>query len=127
LELVRSMLDTLCYNVLTATDGFEAIEAEAEHNGTIDMLLSDVVMPNMGGFEAAEIIRDVRPQIKIVFMSGYPNRAGISNENVPDNCEFLQKPVKPPHLAQIVRRELDKSIPSIVEDQEKEESYDFAS
>ena len=126
LELVRGMLDTLGYNVITAGDGFEAMEVEAEHDGDIDLLLSDVVMPNMGGFEAAEIIREVRPEIKIVFMSGYPNRAGISNENVPDNCEFLQKPVKPAHLAQTIRQELDKPVVSVLDDHGKVESYDYA-
>ncbi len=107
LELVRGMLETLGYNVLTATDGFEALEVEADYESEIDLLLSDVVMPTMGGFEAAEMIRDSRPDIKVVFMSGYPNRAGISNENVPENCQFLQKPVKPAHLAQTLRTELD--------------------
>jgi PAS domain S-box-containing protein len=109
LELARGMLDSLGYNVLTASDGFEAMEIEAEYEAEIDLLLSDVVMPTMGGFEVAAMIRESRPDIKIVFMSGYPNRAGISNENVPDNCQFLQKPVKPPHLAQALRHELDRA------------------
>ena len=126
LELVRGMLDTLGYNVITAGDGFEAMEVEAEHDRDIDLLLSDVVMPNMGGFEAAVIIREVRPEIKIVFMSGYPNRAGFSNENVPDNCEFLQKPAKPAHLAQTIRQELDKPVVSVLDDHGKVESYDYA-
>jgi CheY-like chemotaxis protein len=114
LEIVREILDTLGYNVLAACDGFNALEVEAAHDGAIDLLLSDVVMPNMDGFEAAEIIREDHPDIKIVFMSGYPNRAGISTENLPDNCQFLQKPVKPEYLARILRQELDKpSQPSL--------------
>ncbi|NNE83948.1 MAG: PAS domain-containing protein [Alphaproteobacteria bacterium] len=126
LEIVREMLDTLGYNVLTACDGFDALEVEAEHDGEIALLLSDVVMPNMGGFEAAEMIREARPDIKIVFMSGYPNRAGISNENLPDNCQFLQKPVKPGHLARTIRNELDTPLPSNTDDQDTVKTYDYA-
>lgn len=109
LDLGRDVLDSLGYNVLTACDGFAAMEIEAEHEEKIDLLLSDVVMPMMGGFEVAEMIREARPEIRIVFMSGYPNRAGIGNEHVPDDCQFLQKPVKPGHLAQTLRQELERA------------------
>jgi PAS domain S-box-containing protein len=127
LELARGTLESLGYNVLTASDGFEAIEIEAEHEAGIDLLLSDVVMPTIGGFEVASMIRESRPDIKIVFMSGYPNRAGISNENVPDNCQFLQKPVKPAHLAQALRHELDREGPdSQPENRTTEKTHDYA-
>ncbi|MCZ6509620.1 MAG: CHASE domain-containing protein [Alphaproteobacteria bacterium] len=109
LELAREMLASLGYNVLTASDGFEAMEVEAAHGSEIDLVLSDVVMPSIGGFEMATIMREARPGMKFVFMSGYPNRADISSENVPDNCQFLQKPVKPSHLAQALRNELDRA------------------
>ncbi len=127
LELARGTLESLGYNVLTASDGFEAIEIEAEHESDIDLLLSDVVMPTIGGFEVATMIRESRPDIKIVFMSGYPNRAGISNENVPDNCQFLQKPVKPAHLAQVLRQELDSPGPnSNLENRTTVKTHDYA-
>jgi PAS domain S-box-containing protein len=126
LKIVREILDTLGYNVLTAGDGFDALEVEADHDATIDLLLSDVVMPNMGGFEAAEIIREDHPDIKIVFMSGYPNRAGISTDNLPDNCQFLQKPVKPEYLARILRQELDKPSPPSLDLSAEEGTYDHA-
>lgn len=113
------MLESLGYNVLTASDGFEAMEVESEYEPAIDLLLSDVVMPTIGGFEMAEMIRESRPDIKVVFMSGYPNRAGISNENLPDNCQFLQKPVKPAHLANALRQELDGSTRTILSDTSK--------
>ena len=116
LELVREMLDSLGYNVLPASDGFEALEIEAEYDSEIDLLLSDVVMPTIGGFEVAAMIRESRPDIKIMFMSGYPNRAGIINENTPDNCQFLQKPVTPAHLARALRHELDGAGANLVLD-----------
>ena len=120
------MLESLGYNVLTASDGFEAMEVESEYEPAIDLLLSDVVMPNMGGFEAAEMIRTARPDIKVVFMSGYPNRAGIGIEDLPDDCQFLQKPVKPAHLARILRQELDKPDPEFINNHAKVKSYDYA-
>jgi two-component system cell cycle sensor histidine kinase/response regulator CckA len=126
LDLVREMLGSLGYNVLTAGDGFEAIEIEAETDSKIDLLLSDVVMPTIGGFEAAEMIREERPDIKVVFMSGYPNRAGISNENLPENCQFLQKPVKPTHLAQTLRQELDKPTLSLKDAHPEVKTHDYA-
>jgi len=113
LELIRSMLDALGYHVLTACNGPDALEVEGDYDSEIDLILSDVVMPMIGGFEVAEMIRCSRPDVKVVFMSGYPNRAGISNENVPDNCQFLQKPVKANHLAQALRHELDSASASI--------------
>ncbi|NNE82403.1 MAG: response regulator, partial [Alphaproteobacteria bacterium] len=126
LEIVREILDTLGYDILTACDGFDALEVEADHAGTIDLILSDVVMPNMDGFEAADIIRGDYPDIKIVFMSDYPNRAGISTDKLPDNCQFLQKPVKPEYLARILRQELDKPSPPSLDLPAEEGTYDHA-
>ena len=97
----------LGYNVLTAEDGFCALEVEEECEGEIDLLLSDVVMPQMGGFELCEIIREKRPAIRTIFISGYPNRDSAKDTKMPENCQFLQKPVKPNHLAQTIRNELD--------------------
>lgn len=107
LDLVSGMLEALDYNVLTANDGLEALEVEAEHEEHIDLILSDVVMPGLGGFEAASMVRESRPEVKLVFMSGYPNR-GVAGEDVmPVNSQFLQKPVDPNHLARVLRKELD--------------------
>jgi PAS domain S-box-containing protein len=105
LDLTGSVLSALGYNVLYASDGAEALEVEAEFEGTIDLLLSDVVMPQLGGFELAEIIRADRPDINVVFMSGYANPEQ-SGAKMPANSQFLQKPVQTNRLAQILRNEL---------------------
>ena len=107
LALNSETLRELGYKVLTAEDGFCALEVEEECEGGIDLLLSDVVMPQMGGFELCEIIREKRPGLRTVFVSGYPNRDSAKGTEMPDNCQFLQKPVSPSHLAKAIRQELD--------------------
>ncbi len=106
LTLTQFTLEDLGYKVLMAGNGIEALEVEEDHEGTIDVLLSDVIMPSMGGFEAAEIIRERRPDIKIVFMSGYPNRGQKMGKSIPERSEFLQKPIQPDHLAKVIRNEI---------------------
>lgn len=101
------MLRSLGYNILAARDGLEALEIECRHDATIDLLLSDVVMPTMGGFEVAEMLRTTRPNLKVVFMSGYPDRGDTRYENLPANAQFLRKPVNPGRLAKVIRAELD--------------------
>ena len=107
LDLVRGTLEALGYEILAAADGFEALEIESEYDSRIDLLLSDVVMPSMSGFEVCEIIREQRPEMKVVLMSGYPDRGQTQFEKIPDYARFLQKPVKPGRLAQAIRDELD--------------------
>jgi PAS domain S-box-containing protein len=107
LELVRGMLEALGYNVLAANDGSEALEIEMEHEGDIALMLSDVVMPVIGVFELVSMLRESHPDLKVVFMSGYPNRAAATDQQIPDDCEFLQKPVEPDRLAKVVRNRID--------------------
>ena len=79
---------------------------EENFEGDIDLLLSDVVMPGMGGFDLAETIRVHRPNMKIAFMSGYTERNNRRSD-IPDQAQFLQKPVTPDRLAQTIRSTLD--------------------
>ena len=105
--LVSITLQELGYIVITACDGFEALEVEAEHKASIDLLLSDVVMPNLGGFELAGALRETRPDIKILFMSGYPSRGDIKHTDLPDDIPLLPKPCSPEQLARAVRDVLE--------------------
>ncbi len=109
LALTHNSLEDLGYRVLAAASGLEALEVEEGHKGAIDLLLSDVVMPGMGGFEVAEMIRENRPDMRIVFMSGYPNRGRANSANLLPDTQFLQKPVPPDRLAEIIRSELDNA------------------
>jgi len=95
------------YRVLEAANGVEALRVAAGHAGRIDLLLTDVVMPQMGGRELADRLRVGRPGIKVLFTSGYTNdsvvRHGVTDHSVP----FLQKPFVPSSLARKVRAVLD--------------------
>jgi PAS domain S-box-containing protein len=106
-ELVRQMLLLQGYNVLVTRQSSDAIGVAGKHDGPIDLLLTDVVMPQMSGQQLAEQVVALRPGIKVVFMSGYPG--GITSERGPfDPTAFLlQKPFTMDTLGQILRQVLD--------------------
>jgi CheY-like chemotaxis protein len=106
-QLVKVTLKEAGFNVLSASDGFEALEVEESHSEPIDLLLTDVVMPNLSGFDLAKIMRKTRPDLQVVFMSGYPSRGDLKAVEVPEDAAFLQKPVNPPALIFEVRKALD--------------------
>jgi signal transduction histidine kinase len=106
LELTRDVLQDLGYNVLAAGSGLEALEKDEDYVGCIELLLSDVVMPSLGGFELYEILRKQRPDIRAVFMSGYPKREDRRN-GPPQMSRFLQKPIETRLLARVLRSEID--------------------
>ncbi len=105
--LAEETLDDLGYRVISAEDGLAALEAEDDHEGDIDLLLTDVVMPGLGGFEVARVVRSSRPGIKVVYMSGYPARGRLKKVDVPADAPFLQKPFDPDRLARCLRDVLD--------------------
>jgi two-component system cell cycle sensor histidine kinase/response regulator CckA len=98
-ELTSKVLSRYGYAVMSASGGEEAREVSEKHEGVIDVLLSDVVMPGMSGPMVAEMLTKMRPSIKVVFMSGYTDdaivRHGVRVREVP----FLQKPFTPDQLA----------------------------
>ena len=95
------------YHVLVATDGVEALQLLAGLGAPIDALITDVVMPRMGGAELADGVRAICPEARILFTSGYTNdalsRSGINEESV----AFLQKPYAVEDLLEATRRLLD--------------------
>ena len=106
LELTHDVLCDLGYTVRIAANGLEALEIDDEMEDSFDLLLSDVVMPSLGGFELYDMLREKRSGLKAVFMSGYPARGGGKAE-IPDNVPLLQKPVPTGQLARAIRVELD--------------------
>ena len=108
-ELVRDVFErTLIaqgYHVLLAEDGADALDVAAEHNGDIDLLITDVVMPNMGGEQLAQRITADRPGLRVLMASGYAESdLGRSD----GSCHaFLRKPCSPSELGQRVRELLD--------------------
>ena len=80
------------YSVLEASDGPTAITISDQHTGEIHLLLSDVIMPRMSGRELAERMRKVKPNLKVLYMSGYTDRY-VSQEGILEQgADFIQKP-----------------------------------
>ena len=109
-NLVRLMLEKEGYALLTANDGQEALEICEKFADPIHLLLTDVQMPRMNGLELAERVREQRPEIKVMMMSGQTTTT-ILEKNTPD--AFLRKPFIPPTLLQCVQRVLTSSFRGI--------------
>ena len=106
-KIVKSGLEANGYKVLQANGGQEAIQLAANFPGTIDLLLTDVVMPEMSGQKVAEAIRLQRPGIRVIYMSGYANEVVFRRGVTETTDEFLQKPFTTVGLTRTVRTVLD--------------------
>jgi CheY-like chemotaxis protein len=105
--LVFEALRLSGYTVLEARHGIEALLTGTRHMGPIHLLLTDVVMPQMSGPEVADKLTIVRPDMKVLFMSGYPDHPVFSQGSLHKDTAFLQKPFTPNVLVQKVREVLD--------------------
>src|SRR5256712_70650 len=106
-DLIRQMLEMNGYTVVAASDGLEAIEICKRHEAPIHLMLSDVVMPQMGGRELAQRLATVRPDMKVLYMSGYTSNAIVHHGILDPGTLFIQKPFTPDSLARKVREVLD--------------------
>jgi two-component system, cell cycle sensor histidine kinase and response regulator CckA len=106
--LCRRVLAARGYTVLEAHDGADALRIASGCPGPIDLLLTDVVMPRMGGGEVAERLAALRPAIKVLFLSGYPDDAMVRHGILKQQFSFLQKPFAPAALTGKVRQVLDQ-------------------
>ena len=106
-KLVRKMLIQQGYRVLEAGDGNESLKLCDQHQGPIDMLLTDVVMPKMSGRELAERISDRYPGIKVLYMTGYTEDAIVHHGVLQQGIAVLKKPFLAEALARKVREVLD--------------------
>lgn len=95
LTIMDMTLKDFGMNVITAKNGDEALLIQDEYDGKIDFLLTDMIMPELSGLKLAELVKEVRPETHVLFMSGYPTRGDISNFNLPKNSIFMAKPVTP--------------------------------
>jgi len=107
-ELASTFLQGRGYMVLTAMDGNEALRIAEGHEDLIHLLVTDIVMPNVGGKELSQRLRQVRPQIKVLFMSGYPDHPVLANSDLAVQSTVLQKPFSLDMLAHKVRTLLDQ-------------------
>jgi PAS domain S-box-containing protein len=108
-ELACHILEQQGYTILEAADGEEALQIVHEHAGEkIHLLFTDVVMPHMGGRELADQLKRLRPDIKVLFTSGYTDNAIVHHGVLESGIHILQKPFSPQSLSRKVREVLDR-------------------
>jgi len=107
LDAIRDALEELGYNVLTAANGQEAVETFKAYNGSIDLVLLDVVMPIMGGVAAAKCMREIQPDIKLLFSSGYNKEQSLDKGLDAEVEDILAKPMSIPDISLAIRHKLD--------------------
>ncbi|MGH7506880.1 MAG: response regulator, partial [Longimicrobiales bacterium] len=113
--LTSRVLRKYGYTVIEAPSGDEAVQLARRHTGTIDLLVTDVVMPGMSGREVADRIRASRPDTRILFTSGYTPEAILQHRVVTEGAPFLAKPFTPASLAAKVRHVLNAAEPTAPE------------
>jgi DNA-binding NtrC family response regulator len=106
-NLSRIVLHKNGYTVLEAAHGAEALAICQSHEGPIDLMLTDVVMPILSGGELADCVALLRPETKVLYVSGYTDDAVVRNGVFADSMPFLHKPFTPDTLVAKVREILD--------------------
>ena len=105
-RLMSEFLRNNGYTVLQATNGAEALQIAERHDGAIDLLVTDVVMPKMGGWELAKRLVGSRPQVKVLYLSGYSEYFAAPVDSKSWSDAFLQKPFSMEQLAKKIREAL---------------------
>ena len=106
-RLTRRMLEARGYVVLAVASGAEALQMAERHAGPIDLLVTDVVMPGMHGHEVALLLEPTRPEMQVLYVSGYPDASIVHQGLLKPGLAFLQKPFGPDALTRKVREVLD--------------------
>jgi PAS domain S-box-containing protein len=109
-DVVTASLELHGYDVITAFDGRDALRIAQTAREPIDLVLTDIVMPNISGSEVARQLRQQFPNIKVLFMSGHNEDAVVRDGLLDSTVNFIQKPYTPLALAQKVRDVLDRGI-----------------
>jgi CheY-like chemotaxis protein len=107
---VRQILERNGYSVLEVSNGHDAVTLAGQHHGPIHLLLTDVVMPELGGLELAEQFAKLRPAVPVLWMSGYSERLWLHNQPTP---HFLQKPFGAATILKEIRSLLDNSAAGV--------------
>ena len=102
-EAVGALLEAMGHTVVDACDGEDALRLFEKREHDFDLLVTDVIMPRMGGQEIASRILERRPGMKVLYMSGYPDNALVQDGILTDGINFLQKPFSAALLRKKVR------------------------
>jgi PAS domain S-box-containing protein len=113
-EVIQETLEGCGYRVLPARDGTEALALARTFEGTIHLLLTDVVMPKLGGAELALALSELRPSVRVVFMSGYTDGALSRHGVLAEGVMLIEKPFTSSRLTKAVREALDRPSPPLV-------------
>jgi DNA-binding NtrC family response regulator len=106
------ILESRGYQVLSAADAAEALAVAESHRGPIHLLVTDVIMPGLSGSQLAMKLSPLRPEMRVLYVSGYPEDA-IAHHGVLDAWKhFLQKPFAPGKFLDKVREVLDANVPA---------------
>lgn len=108
MELTETMLESLGYNVLIAQDGMEALSILSSYEGKVHLLLSDVIMPEINGRELYDKSLELQEDLKVLFMSGYANKAIAHHNVIETGSQFIQKPFSMGSLAKKIREALER-------------------
>ncbi|MFS8084368.1 MAG: ATP-binding protein, partial [Acidobacteriota bacterium] len=115
-EMVRNLAHEILidhgYNVMLASNGVEGLRVSKAFDGSIDLMITDVVMPEMSGRELAENIALLRPETKVLYMSGYTDDAIVRHGVLEESKSFIQKPFLPDLLLRKMREVLDQLAPA---------------
>ena len=106
-EIATRIMERQGYTVMSAADAENGLRLLEEHEGRFDLLLTDVVLPGMGGRKLAEHVREAWPEIKLLFMSGYSNDVILQHKLFEHDVTLLHKPFTMVSLARKLREELD--------------------
>jgi CheY-like chemotaxis protein len=110
-RFARRVLTRAGYTVIEAPDGAQAVEAARRFTGRIAVVVSDVVMPAMGGYATARELATVLPHTPVVFISGYTGEDVLRRGGLPPDAPFLQKPFTPGALLEQVRQAIESRAP----------------
>ena len=106
-HVAKRILESAGYTVLVAANGGEALLLAERHDGPVDLILTDVVMPGMNGRELAARLAAIRPRMKVLYTSGYTDDAIVQHGVLDPEMRFISKPYKIEELARKIRDVLD--------------------
>lgn len=119
--LIRETLKLKGYQVLDAQFNSGALMVSGRHRGTLHLMIADVMMPGINGRELGRRLESLRPDMKILYVSGYPREILLDEKILEERSAFLQKPLSPETLLPKVREILDSSEPAPHTDSENDE------